>query len=148
MGFGTLAANIIMFIALLILASSVVFIMSTYVQETQESLTEQKNRLVDEIRTSITIDSISYTNETLTIYSTNIGTTNLRLETIDLFIDGIRIPRTSRTITIEPDTLVGGPSIWNPREVIKVETGISLNGTVLIRLVTSNGVFNQELISI
>ena len=122
--------------------------MNTYIQETQESLNEQKNRLVEELRTSITIDSVAYDEGILTIYSTNIGTTNLRPETVDLFIDGIRIPRTSRTITIEEDTLVGGPTVWNPREVIKVETSITLNGTVLVRLVTSTGAFNQELISI
>lgn len=150
MGFGTIVANIIMFIAVLMLASSILLIMNVYVQETQESLNEQKNRLVDELRTAITIDSVSYDNSTntLTIYSTNIGTTNLQPETVDLYIDGIRISRASRSITLEPDTLVGGPTIWNPREVARIETSLSLEGTVLIRIVTSSGVFNQELISI
>lgn len=148
MGFGTIVANIMMFIAIIMVTTGVIFVMNIYVQETQESLTEQKNRLVEELRTSITINSINYNSTQLTIYVTNTGTTNLDMNSIDLFIDGIRVSRTQRTTEIEPDTQIGGPTVWNPREMIKIETNTTMTGTVLIRITTPQGAFDQELISI
>lgn len=148
MGFGTLAANIIVFIAVLMLASGLIVVMNAYVQDTQESLTEQKTRLVNELRTQISIQTLAYDNVTLDVYVKNEGTTNLQLNTLDLYLDGNRISRDDTTVAIEPDTLTGGPTLWNPREVIKVSTDVTMNGTVTIRVVSDNSASDQEAISI
>ncbi len=148
MGFGTLAANIIVFIAILMLASGLIIVMNVYVQETRESLTDQKNRLVEEIRTDITIQSVHYNNSEITLYVINSGKTNLPLTTIDIFLEGRRVPRNERTIEIEPDTLIGSANSWDPREIIKVTINEEITTTTLIRISADNGAVDQDIISI
>lgn len=149
MGFGSIVANLMMFIAVLMLATGTVFILNIYVQETQDSLTEQKNRIVSEIRTDININSISYDNTTLDIYITNTGSIDLDMQRLDLFIDGERKSRSFVNKVIEEDTLITGPGIWSPREMLKVsydDTGLA--GNINVRLVTPNGVSDEDVVSL
>ncbi len=127
MGFGTLAANLIMFIAVIMLAGSLVIALNVYVQQTQDSLQNQQDRLMQEMRSEITIDSVNYeeaesgNEEDITeIFVRNSGRTDLRLDRIDVYLDGPRVSREDTEIELEEDTIIGSSEAWNPRETIKI----------------------------
>lgn len=147
MGFGTVAANVIMFISVLLLASGVLVVMNIYVQETRDSLQTQKDRVVDEIRTDIKIQSVTYNSASNqgTAYVTNRGSTNLRIAGVDILIDGIRVSRSDRKVTIEEDTQISGDTVWSPSEVIRIDfTQEISSGRKSFRVITENGVRDEE----
>lgn len=152
MGFGTIAANIIMFIAIVTIATGFVFYFNMQTQEISTSLESQNKRLRDELRTDITITSVSYDNSTnpptTTAYVKNTGKTKLELNATDIYIDGLRKERGDRTISVEADTQVANSLIWDPGEIVKIEVNENLSNTVhQVRVVTSNGIFDEDIFS-
>lgn len=147
MGFGTVAANVIMFISVMLLASGVLVVMNIYVQETRISLQTQKDRVVDEIRTDVKIQSVTYnstSNEGIS-YVINRGSTDLRIAGVDILLDGIRVSRDNRTITIESDTQISADAVWSPSEVIRIDFTQDLSsGRKAFRVITENGVRDEE----
>ena len=151
MGFGTVAANMLFFIAILTLSAGLIFYMNAYASETSNAIRLQQNRISDELRTNMNIDSsyYDYEEETLRIYARNTGETLLSLDKIDLHVDDQRIPKNEFTIEIEPDTLVGSLTNWNPREVIRIELDIELSsGNIPLKIIAQNGVTATDTLSI
>lgn len=143
MGFGTVAANMIFFIAILTVSAGVIFYMNAYATETSHAISVQQKRISDEIRTSMSIDDVSYNNVTdvLTVYVRNNGETNIRLDGISLHVSGERISSSDYDVSIEEDTLIGSLDIWQPQEVIKIQTTKTLSGgNHHVRIVAPNGV--------
>lgn len=149
MGFGTVAASIILFIAILTVASGFVILMNTYAQETSTSMTMQHERLSQELRTDITISDLNYSEGEITLYVINTGKTDLMLDRTDVYVSGERIERTSRTITLEQDTKITEPPIWSPNEIVKIVVTKTLDqGLSRIRVVTSTGRYDEKLLSL
>lgn len=147
MGFGSIVANLMMFIAVLMLATSTIFVLNVYIQETQSSLTEQKNNLISELRTDIKINSISYDNVTLSIYVTNTGSIDLDMDRIDLFIEGDRKSRSFTDKSIEEDTLITGQGSWSPREMLKISyNDTDLAGNVNVKVTTPVGISDEDIV--
>ncbi len=152
MGFGSVAANMIMFIAVITIAASFVIFINAFAQETSTSLKVQKDRLAAEIKTDISITSISFTNtsspDTTTVYVKNTGKTKLSLTYTDIYIDGIRFEQSDRDVTVENDTAVGNSLIWDPTEIIKIEARLDLTNTIhKVRIVTGNGIAAEDTFS-
>lgn len=151
MGFGTAAANMIFFIAVLTISSGLIFYMNNYAAETTARLTDQKNRMSDELMTSIIITQATYFEEenTTIAYARNNGRTKLEKNRVDVYLSKQRVPLTEFTIEVEPDTDLGNPGIWDPGETVKItipdrELG---SGAHTIRVLAFNGVGAEELIS-
>ncbi len=144
MGFGTVAANMLFFIAILTLSAGVIFYMNSFASDTTAAMTVQKNRLSDELRTDINIDSATYNNntQTTTIYVKNTGKTKLDINGSDVYLAGQRIPRTDYTSEITSDTLVGSASIWEPFELLEiiVDNHELTETQVKVRVITYNGI--------
>lgn len=143
MGFGTVAANMIFFIAILTIASGTIFYMNAYATETSHSMNVQQKRISDELRTNMNIDDASYNNETnvVTIYARNNGETNIRLAHVSVHVANERISSNNFSISIEEDTLIGSTETWQPQEVIKIQTTKHLeNGNYHVKIVAPNGV--------
>ena len=150
MGFGTVAAQIIFFIAVIMIASAFILSMNEQMQQNTQSLRIQNERMSEQILSDISIMSITYneTTELLTIYVRNSGRTKLDFALTDVFINGLRVPRTQRVIQMEPDTIVGNPLLWDPSEVLRIQTTQSLSNTIhTIRVVAENEASDQETIS-
>ena len=146
MGFGTIAANMIMFIAIVTLATGLLFVMNVYVQETQSSIQQQKNQIIEEIRTDITIEEISYNseNDELLIYVRNTGKIELSIERTEVYIDGLRVSNSQKNNTLEEDTIVSNNRSWSPREILKIEADIELTeGRKRVRVATHNGISDE-----
>lgn len=150
MGFGSLAVQIVMFVTVLTIAVGIVILINVNIQETSQALTLQKDRLSDQLRTDITITSLSYntTTDVLTAYVENTGKTKVRMNTTDLYVNGLRVQYTNRTIAVENDTDLGSPLIWDPSEIISiVSTQTLTSGIHTVRVVTDNGISDQDQFS-
>jgi archaellum component FlaF (FlaF/FlaG flagellin family) len=125
MGFSSITATLIMFIAVMGLATGVIVVMKTSVDETSASLSIRSDILKNTLQTEMDISSISYNNitETTTVNIQNVGKTKLKLEYVDIFVDGAFIPRnsTNRTIYVQASTDTKNPGIWDPHEILEIQ---------------------------
>ncbi len=124
MGFGTIVAQIIMFISIISLATGMVMVFKNYVDDSSGSLNEQMQSTSNRIRTDITITNVNFDNTTnhTTLNVLNTGKTSLNTDYIDVYLDRMMIPRntTYRNITVEPSTEVKNTGIWDPNEVLEI----------------------------
>lgn len=112
--------NLIMFIAVLSITSTVVFTMNNFVTSSNDAIELQKKEVVNAIKTNIKIELIHYANSNLYVYIENTGSTTLKLEDINIYVNNIRIERNdeNRTIEILEDTEIKNPGLWDPKEEI------------------------------
>jgi len=151
MGFANIATTIIMFIAVLLLATGVLITLQTNIDKSQASMQAQAELLNNEIITSMDITSVNYTIGNVRIYAINNGKSTLKLDRIDTYIDDVFIPRndTNRTIQIESSTDIKNPGLWDPNEVIRIDVSTTLNtGTYTAKITTQFGNREEELFSI
>lgn len=151
MGFGTIAANAIMFIGIIIIAGSFVIVMNNYIQQTTTSLQVQKNTLNDQIKTDITITSAVYNQTThiLECYVENTGKTTLIVNDTDIYIDGYRISRDNRTISVQQDTQASSTYLWYPNGIIQATATYAIgSGIHQLNVVTDHGVSDQYTFSV
>ncbi len=151
MGFSNIATTIIMFIAVLILATSVIITLRTNVDQTQASMRTQADLLNNQIKTNTDITSSNYSAGTTTVYIINNGKTLLKLDRIDIYLDNEFIPRndSNRTIEIEPSTDTKNPGLWDPNEIVKIEVFKTLgSGTHTSKVTTQYGTIDEDTFSI
>ncbi len=150
MGFGTVAAQIIFFIAVIMIASAFIIGMNDQMQQNSQSLRTQNERLSEQLLSDISIMSLTYnsSNDELRVYVRNSGKTRLELNATDIFVNGIRIARAQRTIEVESDTSVGNEFIWDPSEIVLIQTTQALSSSIhTIRIVADNEASDQDIIS-
>jgi archaellum component FlaG (FlaF/FlaG flagellin family) len=125
MGADTIATHLILFIAVIAIATGLLIGIKSFTDNAEVSIKEKGNALNKQIATSFAIEVINYDNiknETI-IYSRNTGTTNMKIEEIDVYLNGIRIPRniSNRTITIIEDTeRFNTLDIWDSNEILMI----------------------------
>ncbi len=133
MGFSDLASQIIMFIAVITVATGLVVAFNSSVTEASNSMKIRTDTLSLTMRTDVTIDMISYEDETNTtfVYVRNTGKTMLSTNQTDVYLDGLRVPRnnTHRTIEILEDTDEINSGIWDPTEQVLIKIFEELNST-------------------
>ena len=140
-------ASLILFIAVMALATTTTVVFKNYLDRSGAAVNEQQQKSVDIMKTSFNIAIATYTDATTTTYVKNTGSTRFDPEDIDIYIDGIRIPRNSgnRSIQVTPDTDTTNPGIWDPQEELEIqifkEFPNSQTRTLLIS--TPNGVTAQ-----
>ncbi|MFP4403310.1 MAG: hypothetical protein ACLFPJ_03095 [Candidatus Woesearchaeota archaeon] len=125
MGADTVATHLILFIAVLAIATGLVIGIKNFSDNAESSIKEKGDAINQQIKTSLAIEVISYNNDSkkLNVYARNIGKTNLKIDQIDIYINGQRIPRNTdnRTITVLEDTTNSNtPLVWNPNELIEI----------------------------
>ena len=153
MGFGTLATNIIMFIAVISLTTGFIGIFKMYVDESSSSMQIQSRVIANNIKTDVSLQVVTYNNITMMTTATalNTGKTKLDIDYVDVYIDSLMIPRSdsNRTIQISPSTEIENPGIWDPREVLEIKVYKNLSkGTHSIKIGTEYGVIDTYIFSI
>ena len=125
MGFSSITSTLIMFIAVMSLATGLVVVMKQSVDETSSSLSVRTDILKNTLQTELEISTISYNNitEVTTVNVQNIGKTRLKPELVDIYIAGVFTPRntSNRTITVTDSTDTKNPGLWDPHEVIEIQ---------------------------
>jgi len=125
MGFGTIAATIIMFIAVMSLSTTVYVAMKNDISEQSTAMREQGQFLSNSLKTDLSMENVGYDNNTNTTIASirNTGKTKLSLDLTDLYIDLDFIPRSdqNRTIEIDASTDSKNVGIWDPNEIVNIE---------------------------
>ncbi|MFW6378617.1 MAG: hypothetical protein ACOCZV_01200 [Nanoarchaeota archaeon] len=152
MGFGSIAANILLFLGVIVIASSFIFYMNSYASETSSAMTMQKNQMMDEMHSQISILSsdlnTSKDPDELKLYVQNTGSTRLTLSETDVYVDGNRISRSNRSVSVESDTDVGNPELWDPDEIIELIVSRDVDSGVFpVKVASSFGANDQTLVS-
>jgi len=153
-GASTVTTHMIMFIAVLGIASGLLVTIKSYTDRAQGTIKIKSDDYDQRIRTDITIDMVSHDNETnLTwIYVRNTGHTTMKLSDIDVYIDGWRFPRdaSNRTIEVTSDTDNVNIGLWDAKEQLLIKADLWLNNTVTHEtiVVTPYGVRDSESFSI
>lgn len=124
MGMSTIATQTILFIAVIGIAAGLVVGIKNFADKSESTFNVKRDDFANQIGTDISIEVIHYDNTTnnTVLYVKNTGQTKLRPEQVDVYIDGIRIPRniTNRTIGVLADTEIIDPGVWNPKEELKI----------------------------
>jgi archaellum component FlaG (FlaF/FlaG flagellin family) len=122
LGFASIGAFIMMFFSILLIVSAFAIINGRMVASTQLALETEKERLEIVQETSIDVLSASYDaiGKESSIIVNNTGKRKIDPTYIDVWIDGIRVPRTSRTVSFEGENSVN-PLHWDPGEQVRVD---------------------------
>ena len=143
-------ASLILFIAVMALATTATILFKNYMDKSSGALNEQQSQSNDIMRTSFNFVMASYNDatQTTTAYLKNTGSTRFDPQDLDVYIDGIRIPRNSanRTIQVAEDTDNTNIGIWDPGEELEIQVfkEFSESRTRTITLAAPNGVSTQE----
>lgn len=123
----TVVTHLILFIAVLGIATGVVVSFKSFADDAESSIHERSEAFQARMQTSFEIDMLHHNNETNTtkIYARNTGEESHRLEDVGVYLNGIRIPHAEEdmTIQIEEDTVRAneGQDIWDKGEIMYVE---------------------------
>lgn len=154
MGFSELATQMIMFVAVITVASGLVIVFNTSVTKTSNSIQTKTDTLAQTMKTDVTIDMVSYdsSSNTTYVYVKNTGKTQLQVNDTDVYLNGFRISRntTNRTIEVLPDTDTINPGIWDPKEQILIKVFDKLNSSTThkVTITTEYDVQDTEEFSI
>jgi archaellum component FlaF (FlaF/FlaG flagellin family) len=142
MGFSTIGSFIIMFFAIVIVVSTFILIFGSLVESTNLTYDMQKERIDYALHSGLSILGISYDNVTNTtiINATNTGENKIVLDTLDVYIDDIKIPRSTlnRTITFHDDSTVLNPLHWDPDENIMINISMHLENVTHVAVVSTD----------
>jgi archaellum component FlaF (FlaF/FlaG flagellin family) len=147
MAFSTIAAYMVFFFAMVIMVSSVVMIYSGMVDSSNLAYNVQRDRMEDIVGTRISVSGIGIYSgsspDTIIINLTSAGTSKLRPEMVDVYIDGVRIPRTAagRAFGFPDGTNVRNPLLWDPYELLQINVSLDVDpGEHVAEVTTEHGV--------
>lgn len=121
MGFGDIASQMIMLIAVLSASVVIVVAFNNQIAETSSSVETRQNNLDMQLRTDINVELLDYnsTSEQVIFYIKNTGQTRMRISEMSFYINGAWIANNSdRSIMVLSDTDTINTGIWDPGEVI------------------------------
>ena len=153
MAFGDLAVHMIIFIAVVSLATGVVVAMKYNVDRTATGFSDQQRRIASVLKTEFAIEVINHidADDQSYVYIKNTGDSIIDIDIIDVFTDNIRIPRNdaNRTIEILSDTDTKNVGNWDPGEqiMIIINQSLSSSTTHIIKVTSDNSIADEEQFS-
>lgn len=151
MGFSTIAANLIMFIAVISVAGVVVVVLNNYVTDTSSALVIKKNAMVNQIDTDFSIINVNYNSSTqrLVFYLDNTGRSTLKPDGFFVFVNGVIVNGNDVNETLEPSTNVLDKTLFNPHEILVFNVSVNLTENVTNTLVVAylNGIKTSDIFS-
>jgi archaellum component FlaF (FlaF/FlaG flagellin family) len=146
MGFSTVAAQLMFFIAVVAISGGLISIFGTYIDQASMAMGDRQNLMSERLRTSIDITSIDNTSGHLRVYAKNTGTTQLKTECVDLFIDGGYVNLAAANI-VDPADGVTQIRYWDSKTTIRInvpEATLNSNTIHQAKLITCNGITDTE----
>ncbi|MEM4260450.1 MAG: hypothetical protein QXG00_04395 [Candidatus Woesearchaeota archaeon] len=152
MGFGTIFVQTIFFILFFVALLGFFTVSKAIAIENKESIAMREELTMNKIKSDISIYNVTYDSPSskILVVVNNTGKIKLKLEEIDIYIDGSRIPRdqTNRTIQILPQDFLN-PSLWDPDESIEINITYSLSvGNHYIDILTEYSTRDTSIITV
>ncbi|MFC2154635.1 hypothetical protein ACFLRC_04070 [Candidatus Altiarchaeota archaeon] len=103
MGFGEVATQLILFIAIMGIVAGMVAYFNSYIASTKGAMGDQRQYITNQLKTEIKIPTVYYAaqagNDDIWVYVKNVGTTAMHTDCIDLFVDDQYIELVAGNIT-------------------------------------------------
>jgi archaellum component FlaF (FlaF/FlaG flagellin family) len=152
MGFGSIFVQVIFFFIVMTAILGFFSVSKTMALQTKQNINLREDRALNVLQSSVQITNLSYDlfKTNITFIVNNTGKIMLRTEQLDIYVDGVRIPRnqTNRTITILPPDFVN-PILWDPDESIAVEVAQPLlSGTHTITVITEYSTKDTTILTV
>ncbi len=152
MGFGSVAAQLIMFISLMSITTTVVLVFDQHTQETATAMVVKTDALANSLKTNFVISSVSHNSSSniTSIYLVNTGDTELNTNMTDVILDGEFVPRNvNKNISVIASTQVRNPLLWDPNEVLSINVTkvLTANTTHIIDVISEYGVRETDTFS-
>jgi archaellum component FlaF (FlaF/FlaG flagellin family) len=153
MGFSNIISQVVLFMSILFTIVVLSIVYKTYITTTNLSVQTQQQNFVDRIDTAFSIISTDYNSSSseITLELKNKGSTTLKPEDIDIFVDAVRVSRepASRTITIIASTNIVNENLWDSGESVEIVISKNLAaGMHAIKIGVENGVSRSEIIEV
>jgi archaellum component FlaG (FlaF/FlaG flagellin family) len=145
MGFSTVAAQIMFFIAVVGISAGLIAVFGNYLDQAKGAMSDKQQYIVGQLRTDIAISNIDNSSGHLIIYVKNVGKEQLKTSCMNLYVDGSWVSLTSERIT-DPTT-TNPVDYWAPEGTVKINPSSAalVGGQVHeAKLVTCNGVTDTE----
>jgi len=128
MGFSESVTQMIMFIAVVTIASSLVFIFNSQISQSVGAVTIRQQYLSNQMRTAIQIESVRYNDEQIVAFVKNVGDSMLHPNQTTVYVNNERIPLNENVShIIEPDTDIRNVGIFDPNEILKITINKTLD---------------------
>lgn len=151
MGFGNIASQMIMFIALLTVTSSLVMVFNSYITDASSTMKVKKDAMIDKLNTDYEIIGVThdYDLNVTMLFILNTGKTIIDFDYLDVFVDDLFVSRGDVSKSIESSTNIKNVLLWDPKEILAVNVSIVLNDGVShsVDVVISNGLKDTYLFS-
>ncbi len=133
------------------MAAAVVAIFKTMLDETANAASQDKQRTVSVMATDFSIPSVTYTSGTIIAYVKNTGTASFDPGDMDVYVDGLRIPRSNnnRTVNVTSDTDLSSIGTWDGGEELEftIIKTYSIPASHTISVHAPNGVSAESVFS-
>jgi archaellum component FlaG (FlaF/FlaG flagellin family) len=148
MGFSTVAAQILFFIAVVGISAGLIAVFGNYLDQAKGAMTDKQQYIVGQLRTDIVISNIDNSSGHLTIYAKNVGKEQMKTDCMNLYVDGSYVQLSAPMIT-DPSTGTPGNQVayWPPEGTVRIipSSATLIDGSVHeAKLVTCNGVTDTE----
>jgi flagellar protein FlaG len=136
MGFSVTGTHAIIFIASIMIATTVVAVVSTTTDVLESGIKEKSKQALEKMRTEIKVLHVNPTTSNTTIYVLNSGSEVLNPNATGLFIDGdwqsnINITMVNRSTNIQND-------FWDPNEIIEINASDVSPGKHMAKVVVGS----------
>ncbi|HDD04885.1 MAG TPA: hypothetical protein ENF51_00120 [Candidatus Aenigmarchaeota archaeon] len=149
MGVSTVATHSILFIVSVTAALALSQIFYNTIDTASSSIAERSKISYRLMRSDITISSVNYTSGLLRIFVRNTGKTTLDPGYVEVYVDNLRIPHSSVSKEVAPDTDAFNPDLWDPEEILEINVTTTLSsGTHRVEVEAEGGVSDVETFSI
>jgi flagellar protein FlaG len=138
MGFSVTGTHAIIFIASIMIATTVVAVVSTTSDLLESGIKEKSKQASEKMRTEIKILHVNPTASNTTVYVLNSGSEVLNPNATGLFIDGawqsnINITIVSRSTNVQNN-------FWDPKEIIEINASVFSIGKHMAKVVAGSAV--------
>jgi archaellum component FlaG (FlaF/FlaG flagellin family) len=88
MGFSTVSAEILFFLAVVAVSAGVIAVFSSYVDKAQGAMNDKQQYIVSQLRTDVAITNIDNSSGHLYIFVKNVGSEQLKTDCMNMYVDG------------------------------------------------------------
>ncbi|MFT4312360.1 MAG: hypothetical protein ACMXYF_03965 [Candidatus Woesearchaeota archaeon] len=138
MGFGDIASQMILLIAVLGASVALVTVFQNQLGQTSSTISTRQDLLNQQLLTAMNIELLNYENDQLTFYVKNTGSTQMRPQQLSIYVNQQWIGNSSdRLLELVADTDTRNIGVWDPTEVLYGVINITLeSGTHTFRIVS------------
>jgi archaellum component FlaG (FlaF/FlaG flagellin family) len=145
MGFSTVSAEILFFLAVVAVSAGVIAVFSSYVDRAQGAMSDKQAHIVSQLRTDIALTNIDNSSGHLYIYMKNIGTEQLKADCMNLYVDGGWV-NLGADIMVDPATGLAKKYLdsQSTLEFKPIAAPLNSNTVHEAKVVTCNGIWAAE----